>query len=425
MAEIISLKSHKTKAYLAVLVAALGYFVDAYDVVLFSVVRKASLEAIGISGDQAVTTGVMLLNTQLVGMLIGGVVWGMIGDKLGRIQVLFGSILLYSLANLGNAFVGDVNTYMVLRFIAGFGLAGEIGAGITLVSELLPKETRGIATAIVAGVGVSGAATAALVAKFFHWQTSYIIGGVMGLCLLAMRISVCESGMFNNVKQDKKVAKGSLTLLFSSKTRIKKYLASIFVGTPVWLVVGVLATFAPEITKSIGMETPMSAADGMLIATSVAAIGDFTSGLLCQYFKSRRKVIAGCLIIASVSISILLSLRNPNPAVVYLLYGIVGLSCGYWATLLTCAAEQFGTNLRATVATSVPNFVRGLAIPITFGFDYFRQFVGAGNATLAISIICCGTAFIALWVMEETFGKDLNYIEQDEENEPFIKVANS
>lgn len=243
--------SGRTAVRLSVLVAALGYFVDIYDLILFSIVRVSSLTDIGVPADQLLTKGVLLLNMQMAGMLIGGIAWGVLGDKRGRLSVLFGSILMYSVANILNAFVHDVPTYAVLRLLAGIGLAGELGAGITLVSEIMPRETRGYATALVAAVGICGAVVAALVGDFFEWRTAYIVGGVMGIALLLLRIGVHESGMFQQVKAEPH-ARGRFLQLFATRERATRYLSIIIIGVPIWYVVGILITFSPEFGRAMG-----------------------------------------------------------------------------------------------------------------------------------------------------------------------------
>ena len=175
--------------------------VDMYDLFLFSINRVSSLKSLHISGEQLLADGIMLLNLQMAGMLIGGIFWGIMGDKKGRLSVLFGSILIYSIANIGNGFVTTVTQYAVLRFIAGFGLAGELGAGITLVTEILPKERRGYGTTLVATVGIMGALLAYFVSHLFDWRTAYFIGGGLGLILMILRVRVFESGMFMKLKE--------------------------------------------------------------------------------------------------------------------------------------------------------------------------------------------------------------------------------
>lgn len=399
------------KTSLAILVAALGYFVDVYDLLLFSIVRVESLKSLGLSGDELLNQGVYLLNMQMVGMLCGGVLWGVWGDKRGRVQVLFGSILLYSVANVLNGFVTSLEQYAILRFIAGVGLAGELGAGITLVSELMPKETRGIGTTIVASVGVTGAVVAGLVGDFFEWRTAYIIGGVMGLALLLLRVSVSESGLFDAVKSHQKVARGDLKLLFNSRERITRYLNCILVGGPIWFVVGLLVTFSPEIGVALEISEPIKTSSAVLYCYVGVTIGDLASGLLSQLLQSRRKTILA-FILAMTSLSIvLLNIHGQSAQMFYTLLICIGFFVGYWAVFVTSAAEQFGTNLRATVATTAPNFVRGMTIPITLLFTELR---GTFGVLLSAQIVCGIVTLIALyslWHLKETFGRDLNFLE--------------
>jgi putative MFS transporter len=404
----------KELTHTAVIVSALGYFVDIYDLVLFSIVRKPSLEALGVTGPQLLSDGVYLLNMQMGGMLLGGLLWGILGDKRGRISVLFGSILLYSVANILNAFVTDVQTYAILRFVAGIGLAGELGAAVTLVSESLSKENRGYATALIAGIGVSGAILAGLVAKYFDWKVAYIIGGVLGLALLGLRVKMFESPLFRQLDQaQSKIRRGQFLMLWTNASRCSRYLASILIGIPIWFVVGVLVTFAPEITQELGASGPVSAATGIMWAYGGLVIGDLGSGFLSQLLRSRKKVVFGFLVALTALMLTYLNSRGQSPSYYYGLCFLLGIAAGYWAVFVTVAAEQFGTNLRATVATTVPNFVRGLLVPMTLAFQSLQASLGLKTSALIVGLIAVGIAFFAAMTLEETFGKDLNFMEGD------------
>ena len=403
----------KTKVKFAVIVAALGYFVDVYDLVLFSILRVDSLKSLGLSGAELMSTGVSLLNTQMIGMLLGGLLWGLWGDKRGRIQVLFGSILLYSLANIANAFVSSTDAYLVCRFIAGVGLAGEIGAGITLVSELMPKETRGIGTTIVATVGVTGAIFAALVGDLTDWRTAYIIGGVMGLLLLLLRVAVCESGIFSSVKERADVARGDLRMLFNSRERFTRLITCLLSGVPIWFVVAILVTFSPELGTALGITEPLKGSKSVLFIYIGVAAGDLASGLLSQLLKSRKKTIALFLLFNAPLILILLNSSGKSSSFYYTMLMAIGFFTGYWAVFISTAAEQFGTNLRATVATSAPNFVRGFVVPVTLLFEYLKTPLGIVGSAQVVGMMTFALAGLALIKMRETFGIDLDFLEED------------
>lgn len=393
-----------------VLVSALGYFVDIYDLILFGIVRVASLKSMGVSGDELIKTGVFLLNMQMAGMLIGGIIWGIIGDKKGRISVLFGSIFLYSMANFANAFITDVSSYAALRFIAGVGLAGELGAAITLVSEVMTKETRGLGTAVVATIGVTGAIFAAFVGESFTWQTAYIIGGVLGFILLITRLKMFESGMFENIKS-KSVVKGKFISLFTSKERLKRYVNCILIGLPIWFVVGVLITFSPEFAKVLGYTEPVQAGRAIMFTYTGLIFGDFISGFFSQFIKSRKKVIAYFITATALCILVYIFLPGKTAAYFYGICVLLGFAIGYWAVFVTIASEQFGTNLRATVTTTVPNFVRGAVVPLTLAFELLRSPLGMIYSALTVGFISLVIAYFALYHLSETFGKDLNYVE--------------
>jgi MFS family permease len=393
-----------------VIVAALGYFVDIYDLILFGVVRKPSLTSLGITGDLQFSIGVELLNWQMGGMLIGGILWGVLGDKKGRIKVLFGSIFLYSVANIANGFVQDITTCSFLRFIAGIGLAGELGAGITLVSEVMPKETRGWGTTIVATVGLLGAVVAALVANEFQWRVAYFVGGGMGIALLILRVSVYESGMYRNIKE-KDISRGNFLMLFDNKERFFKFAKCILIGLPTWFVIGVLVTFSDKFAEVQGITETINPAKSIMYAYIGLVAGDLVSGYLSQLLKSRKKVILIFLILNCIFITVYLFLNHFNGFFFYLMCGMLGFSNGYWAVFVTNASEQFGTNLRATVTTTTPNIIRGTTVPITLTFQYLSGNVGIIYGALIVAVICLAIAITAALKTQETFGKDLDYVE--------------
>ncbi len=400
---------HKKNISAIVIVAALGYFVDIYDLILFSIVRISSLKSLGVTGDALLSDGVMLLNMQMAGMLIGGIIWGILGDKRGRISVLFGSIIMYSVANILNGFVMDVQQYAVLRVIAGIGLAGELGAGITLVSEVMSKESRGYGTTIVASVGILGAVVAAFVADIFDWRTAYFVGGGLGLLLLFLRIGVYESGMFKNIKKDE-IGRGQFQHLFTNWARFKKYVKCILIGAPLWFVVGVLITFSDAFAKALGVEG-IAPAKSVMFTYIGLAFGDLLSGYLSQYFKSRKKIIFAFILSTNILIVIYLFFNSFGSFYFYSICLLLGVSCGYWAVFVTNASEQFGTNLRATVTTTVPNFVRGAVVPLTLLFQYLKGPTGIIYSAAIVAGIALLLAYISASKLEETYGKDLDYIE--------------
>jgi MFS transporter, putative metabolite:H+ symporter len=395
---------------LAIIVAALGYFVDVYDIALFSIIRVSSLRSIGLTDEQLLVDGVFLLNVQMAGMLLGGILWGVLGDKLGRVEVLFGSILMYSMANLANAFVSTVDTYALCRFFAGLGLAGEIGAGITLVAEMMPKERRGLATTIVATVGVFGSCAAALVGDLLDWRTAYIIGAVGGFALLALRIGVYESGMFNAVKHNAGIPKGDLRLLFRDG-RLPRYAACVCAGMPMFLFLGLLMTFSPELGRALNITGEVRAPSAVLYYSLGITLGDVASGLLSQYLKSRKKVLALFITGGAIVASLIVFSDGQSPRYYYTLAGLGGVCMGYWAVLVTTSAEQFGTNLRATVTSTVPNFVRGATIGITLLFEALKPHLGTVSAAQIVAFACMIVGGLGVYFLRETFHVDLNFVE--------------
>ncbi|WP_255493213.1 MFS transporter [Flavobacterium sp. SOK18b] len=400
----------------AVIVAALGYFVDIYDLLLFGIVRTDSLIDLGITGDAIRNQGEYLISMQMFGMLFGGILWGILGDKKGRISVLFGSIIMYSVANIANGMVTTVDGYAFWRLIAGIGLAGELGAGITLVTESLPKEKRGYGTMIVVAVGVSGAVAAYLVYQVFQdWRLCYYAGGILGLLLLFLRIKISESKMFQDAHKSTE-KKGDFLSLFSNKTRFYKYLKCILIGVPLWFLVGVLITFSPEFAKALGVQGYETIAAGKAIAWCYGGLvfGDIASGLISQWLKSRKKVMALFLLLNLIMVFIFLNAFNITTITFYTLCFLMGFSVGYWVLFVTIAAEQFGTNIRATVTTTVPNLVRGSLPLILLIYSFFRDRVFDGEilkSAMIVGTLLSIIALTALWNLKETFDTDLDYSE--------------
>lgn len=401
----------KKSPWLIVLVAALGYFVDAYDLILFVVVRKSSLIELGIPEADLVSTGLQLFNYQHIGLIVGGVFFGILGDKRGRISVLFGSILLYSMANIANGFVQSLPVYQLLRFVAGIGLAGELGAGITLVAETLPKDKRGYGTMIVAATGALGATMAGLVGDVTPWRTAYFIGGGMGLLLLLLRIGTFESSMFENVKQSN-AERGNFLKIFTSPRQLKKYLSCIAVAIPIFFVISILMQLAPELAKSLKIKGEIANGRAVMFVYFGLMLGDLSCGYLSQLLRSRRKAIFTFLTLWITSAMIYLNASEISANAFLGICALMGFSSGFWISLLTTAAEQFGTNIRATVSTTIPNFARGAVVPISMAFQFLKDKMGMINAAMLIGLCCFGLAFFANYTLKETFGKDLDFVEE-------------
>lgn len=396
--------------FFTVLVAALGYFVDIYDLLLFGIVRVPSLKSIGIPEDQMLSVGVTLLNYQMAGMLVGGIVWGVIGDLRGRKSVLFGSILLYSLANIANAFVPNAEVYAYLRFLAGVGLAGELGAAITLVSEVMHKESRGIGTTIVASVGILGAVVASLIGDYFSWQVAYLVGGGMGLALLLLRAGLLESGMFQSM-EGRELSRGHFHQLFLNRERFGRYVCCILIGVPIWFVIGILITFAPELSKELSVDGIITGSKSIMWSYVGLSLGDLSAGLLSQKLKSRKKAVLLFLLATLILVFAYVMQNSPSVFEFYTICWLLGFAAGYWAVFVTIGAEQFGTNIRATVATTVPNFVRGSVVPVTLSFQALREPLGTLNAVVVVGTTVIAVALVALYFLKETYGKDLDYFE--------------
>jgi MFS family permease len=395
---------------LPVIVIAMGYFVDIYDLILFGVVRVASLKELGLSGDEITSWGSIILNMQMGGMLIGGILWGILGDKKGRLSVLFASIILYSISNLLNAFVTNVEQYAALRFIAGIGLAGELGAGVTLVAEILPKNLRGYGIMTIASFGVLGVVAADLVAEHFAWRNAYIFGAVLGFMLLVLRFRVTESKMFaHNVSDD--IKRGDFFALFTHKRLFTKYIKAIAIGVPLWYVVGILVMFSPEFAKALSISGDIAAGKALMYCYIGLAFGELGSGYLSQRMQSRKKAFSIFIGASLASVLYYYTLQGASTEQFYIAVFVLGIFCGYWTLFITMAAEQFGTNIRATVATTAPNFVRGAVVPITSSFIILKGSVGVLYAGAIVGVVSFSLAILALVLTHDTFHKDLDYIE--------------
>ncbi|MEY4286950.1 MAG: hypothetical protein RL511_1036 [Bacteroidota bacterium] len=421
------------KVLFLITVAALGYFVDIYDLVLFGVVKAESLAHIlpNASDLERAAQGKFLFNVQMFGMLIGGLIWGILGDKKGRLKVLFGSILLYSVANVANAFVSDIPSYVVIRLLAGIGLAGELGAGITLISELMPKETRGYGTMIVVTFGALGAVAASLIGaegqavgaliesisgwKPANWQVVYLIGGAMGLVLLLLRVGALESGFFKQMNDDAQIQKGNLKLIFGNRKNLIKYLHCISIGIPIWYTVGLLVmNSADNFGPWLGVYDISNGKAVMYCYLGLSA-GDLLAGFLSQWWKSRKKVVRLYLWFSlAITLFFLVYMHNLNnsAATYYLMCFLLGAGTGYWAIFVTIAAEQFGTNIRSTAANTIPNFVRGSVNVVVLLFSMLLSLqINDGWSALIVGVFFMTLALFSLSKLKETFGKDLNYFE--------------
>jgi putative MFS transporter len=404
---------NKSKSFL-IIVAALGYFVDIFDLLIFSIVREPSLKALNVPEAEIINASTRVINWQMLGLLLGGILWGIMGDKKGRLSVLFGSILLYSVANFMNGFVQTVDQYAALRFITGIGLAGELGAGITLVTEVMPKSKRGVMTSFITGVGVFGAVAAFLIHKYTQdWRLCYKIGGILGILLLMLRVSVAESTMFTKIGAH--VEKGSLVKLFTSPPLLKKYLLAILVGIPSWFVVGVLITLSNRFALELYEGSAIVAGACVMYGYIGNALGDITVGVISQYYQSRKKALYFMYACCILAVTFYFSPLNNSDTTMYWCCFFLGYASGFWAIIVTMGAEHFGTNLRATAATTIPNFVRGSLPAMNLLFkSYFMQTLNWSivKSGIATGIIVIGVALIALYKTEETFHKDLDYLEE-------------
>ena len=432
---------------LSVLAAALGYFVDLFDIVIFGVVRVASLADLGLEGAQITEWGIRLINLQMLGMLIGGFAWGLIGDRYGRRFALLATIFVFSIANIANAFVDNTLQYAVLRLLAGFGLAGELGAGIALVTELLPEKRRGYGTTIVSFLGLVGALTAAFVGSQFDWRTAYLVGGVMGLVVMALRfVGMAESALFEKQRDSgTSTARHAVLMLIaapliaalsallwgppwlawllgalaavaalatSRRDFVMRFYAVAAVGVPIWYCSALFVNLGPEYGRVLALEgfDPRT-----FVATVLAwqatglALGSALTGVASEWLRSRQAVLWACLGALLVLVALLMQTRSVA-SYAYVMFAI-GLFQGYWTAFITMSAEQFGTGVRATVASSIPNIVRAMTVPVTLSVSGLATGTSWVTATYAVGAIVFALALVALATLRETWGKDLDYVE--------------
>jgi putative MFS transporter len=423
----------KVNINFTVFVAALGYFVDIFDLTLFGVLRVSSLKDLNLAPDQITNVGLNILSIQMLGMLIGGILWGIIGDKIGRKFAMFGSILTFSLANIANAFILDVNQYTILRFIAGIGLAGQLGSAITLVSELAEKEKRGYYNTIIAALGLLGAIFASLLSFILHWRTMYFIGGVLGLVLLLLRYNTLESEIF---KEKNKIYKkesllnkiknlneffGYIKNMFMISMSYKyiknmfmifiRYIIILVLGIPIWFVFSILLTFSPEVSQAINKGFIANPAISLMLGYIGVSLGDILAGIMSQKLKSRKKPIFVFLILLSINILLYIHMSH-NLMIFYFFNLTLGILSGYWVLFLTIGAEEFGTNIRSTVVNTLPNFVRGSVFLIVIIFKSLKDVLGFINSILIIGFFFIILAMISLIFIRETFARDLNFFEE-------------
>jgi putative MFS transporter len=396
---------------LAIIASALGFFVDLYDIIIVSVVRTKSLLAIGVPEAELMSKGVWLLNIQMIGMLIGGFLWGILGDKKGRLSVLFGSIILYSVATFANGFVTTYEMYLVLRFLAGIGLAGELGAGITLVSEQMPQKWRGIGPSIIGSFGMLGAIMGAYIGGKYSWESTYIIGGAIGFALLILRLGVLESGMYEQIK-NATTARGDLSIIFKNKIKLKKYVSIFLLGFPAWYINGVIMTFTPEIAKAMQMTEIPAVSVVFTMYFLGFTFGDISCGFVSQLLKSRKKAITIYLVSFGVFLALFFLFAKISLTLYYSFFFGLGMAAGYTIVLLTLAAEQFGTNIRSTVTTSSLNLIRASLIPQATAFTLLTPILGTTQSALIVGVFSLGISFWALRNLDETFHKNLDFVEE-------------
>lgn len=402
--------SFSAKEVKMIILAAAGYFVDIYDLLIFSSERVESLEEIGVPVQNMKSVALMLQNYQMAGLIAGGFIFGMLADKLGRVRVLFASILLYSFANLGNAFVTTVPVFAAFRFIAGLGLAGELGIALSWISESLQRNQRTIATMIVSAIGLCGGITAAIVSSLLHWQTSYIIGGLMGLLLLGFRITVQESELYKKTKHES-LQKGNLIQLFSNKSQMARFTLCVLSGAPSFIFMSIYVTLAPEFATAFNITGKISVSHAIMVYLIAFTVSDILCGLLSRMLQQRKAALLIYVMIQTLAVGFFFLVPPITSTDLYMRCVFLGFSVGYWGILITNSLEQFGTNIRATVATSTSNLIRGITIPATIVFSLVASSLGIIASGMIIGFSLIAISVISILLLEDKFENDLNFAE--------------
>ncbi len=221
--------------------------------------------------------------------------------------------------------------------------------------------------------------------------------------------------MFKNVKEQEGIQRGNFFMFLNNSKRFKKYFLAILIGLPTWYVIGVLVNLSNRFAKEMYGDNHIESGRAIMYAYVGIAIGDILIGLVSQYFKSRKKALLSFYLLSMVALVLFFSNYNNSDARMYGICGLLGFSTGFWAIFITMGAEQFGTNLRATAATTIPNMVRGALPLINLMFlDLFQKNWGWGllQSGIVTGCVVMSITMVAFYFTEETFHKDLNYVEQ-------------
>lgn len=412
---------HKEQSIaLLILVASLGYFVDAYDLIIASVVRSSAIVELGLAqvGTPEHTKYAQLFEyVQSAGILLGGIIFGVYSDKKGRKKALYYSIAIYSIANILNGllsasvpFVGTV--YCILRFICGFALAAELSIGIVMISETMKAKHRGYGTMIVVSFGILGAVLAAVLFEFIgiHWQTLYLIGGIAGVLLLIFRFSVKETNPFLDL-ENQESERGSWVMIFKNRRLLKILFNAILLGFPIYFFISIPIKFATDYGKELGLT--IKGTIPIIVFYIAMSVSDIIANYLCQLFENRKKVLYFYLGLCTISVFLLHFYPPTTPEQYFYLFSpLMGFASGYWALLITFTNEQIGTNIRSTYTTAVPNVVRSLFIPIQLLLTVLQPTFGTSTSVFYIGVLAVILALLGLYSLKETWGKNLKFIDE-------------
>ncbi len=410
---------YKNSSYFIILlVTSLGNFVDYGDMFMASLVRNDAIVALGIAQtkEAVLAVGLNLESFQAVGFLLGCFTWGIFADKKGRLQVLYISTLVYSLANILNGLLSPEWSHVYYwyggcRLFSGWGLSAEFSVAITLIVEYFSVKKRIIGTMLMTGLGFLGVFLVSWLKFYTHilWNEFFIWGGVAGLVLLVFRFAAQESFMFLN-QQTAAIKKGSLMTLLKQKKYSRQFFLTVWLVLPIFLVQLILK-FSPNISQQINSEI-ISIALVLLIYDAFSIFSDILGCYISYLFNNRMRVLKFYLILIFLA---LLGFAIWPPLTTFSWYWvyvpILGLANGYWGLWGTMIAELFGINVRATATTFIVNLSRSFVLILSITFKDLDLRYGFSISVIVLTLVTCGLAFWSVFKIPETAHKNLEYVE--------------
>jgi MFS transporter, putative metabolite:H+ symporter len=381
-----------------------GYFIDIFDLVLFSTLRISSFEELKITDPTYWT--VVFFNLQMTGILVGGIFWGKMADIKGRSWSFMGTILVFSIANIINGLTSSLTVYGICRFIAGFGLAGEMGSGIALICEKVPDEKRSLYLGFVSSLGCIGAVLSGWLGDIVYWRYLFIGSGFAGILLTLLRKNLLEPDLFRKTAT-LNIPRGQWKTLFQSPPDLIRFILLIFLGIPMWYIIGILWSFSTEMTSTIGLNI-FTSGQAILWGYVGVWMGDMLMPFVSQFLKSRIFTIQICLIMMLLGVIYLFQFQPHSLLSFQLTHIFLGFTIGYWAVYATLCGESFGTNIRALTSTSLPSLIRFSSIPMMIIYQYGRD-ENELNIALGMGLTVLCISMITTYFIKDTFQKDIDF----------------